>query len=335
MQNSDHSSNEVETERFNLECVLAALCYADVFDFAIRSEEIKSYLPLERVSEERLQQTLDLLVMQRRLFEQDGFYCLESDSGRIETRKRRIQLTREKWQKAIPALKHILAFNFIRSAALTGSLAANNSNENADVDLLLIMDHRRMWLGFFIVRLWAKFQRQTHPCPNYVIGDNQLELMFPSYFTAVEFALSKPLKSVATFQKIEAANTWLRQWTPSSAPLRSKVEDLKLQRKWYHKLIDGLVSSPIGAVLNFIEGKRVHWRSRGLYVPRPYVYKPHAPYRMIHIYQCLQDRLRVLGIEQSQLGDHVRQTISLLVEESRRWEGTAESRCQAHASLQP
>ncbi|MCB1045526.1 MAG: hypothetical protein KDC35_21480 [Acidobacteria bacterium] len=325
------SAHEIDTEHFHLETVLAGLCYANIFNFPVRVNELKSYLPLERLTTDQIQQVLDLLVMQKRAYVQDGFYSLHQCPELVAQRKSRENTSASKWVSAVPALQKLLAFGFIRAAVLTGSVAANNAHKSADIDLLLVMDHRRMWLGFAVIRLWARMQKQCHPCPNYVIGDNQMKLLYPGYFTAVEFALAKPIKSVERIHEIQTHNAWLRQWTPSARSLWDKAESLPQDRRWYHRLIDWVVDSPVGALLNRLEFKRISWRTRGLYQPNPYIFKPHSPHRSIHIHQALFEQLSSLGIDDSDLGKHLNQSLSFLVAEAERWDSVQGSDRQAHS----
>lgn len=324
-----HDQHELETEHFHLETVLAGLCYADIFDFPVRIDELKSYLPLQKLTSDEIQQALDLLVMQKRAYLEDGFYSFRPAPELVAERKRRLLWAEAKWQQAAPFLSKLLAFRFINGAVLTGSVAANNANEHADVDLMLVLDHRRMWFGYALIRLWTSFQSDCHACPNYVIGDNQLELLYPGYFTAVEFALARPIKSIDVFQEMEETNTWLREWTPSSKPLWAKARQLTPDRRWYHGLIEWLVQSPIGAALNALERKRIAWRTKGLYQPTPYTFKPHAPHRMLHIHQSLSDQLAALGIEESDLGRHLNQSVEKLRADAAHWDAVQGSAAQA------
>lgn len=301
------------------EIILTALCYAEVFQFPLRLEEFSAYMPLEVVAPKELELCLHQLVASGVLAHQNGLFAFSNRSDLFEKRGSQRQHFHEKWEKIRQFLPGLLAHRWIKGVLLTGSMAAKNPDGKADADLLLILDSKRMWLGYLWIRLWCRFRKQGLFCPNYVIGDCDLKLNFPNYPTAIEYAMSVPLKWHRVWQDMERENTWLTEVLPNSKPFQARREDLEVKASVFSKIVDGLIGSPFGAVLNACERLRLTLKTKGLYMPSPWVYKPHAPTRQIHILKRLLTNMDACQIAFSEFRQQIGAQLAYLERAEKKW----------------
>jgi len=198
------------------EAVLAAVCYGDIFDFPLCRQELLTYLPFEKMITDEIEATVASLISQTQLCEEDGYLFLPGREELVRIRQERQVWVREKWDLLREHLPPLLSPRWVKAALLTGSLAAGNAKECDDVDLLLILDHRRMWLGYMITRLWARRIKNIEFCPNYAISERRTSFLFPNLFTAVEWSMSIPLKHAPVLQDLERANAWFYEFIPNA-----------------------------------------------------------------------------------------------------------------------
>ncbi|HSV94829.1 MAG TPA: hypothetical protein VLH94_02570 [Spirochaetia bacterium] len=154
--------------------------------------------------------------------------------------------------------KKKLATKFIRTArflpgirliALTGSVAANNSKKNDDLDLLIVTSPHSVWLvrPLLLLLLSLKFNRR-HPgdnptktqnafCPNLWI--DTLSLSVPkkrrNLYTAHEVLQIKPLLNRGqTYQHFLKSNHWTRHFLANAY---KKLQQGKLKKQRINPLI--------------------------------------------------------------------------------------------------
>lgn len=302
------------------EAVLAAICYADIFDFALRREEIRTYLPLIIMSEAEIATALDGLVAMRRLMVDAALYYLPERGALVAMRRERDQVAVEQWahiQRSLPALLHA---PWIKAVLLTGSLAAGNPLPQSDIDLFLILDHRRMWLGYLMVRLWSRMPRSVEFCPNYCVTDKSPKLLFPNLFTAIEWSMAIPLKWGVELDIMERENAWYRKFLPNAPVPAEKQRCLNQSKNLFFRAFDWLLASRLGALLDRLEYRRLVWRTGKRYLPDASVYKPHPPSRQALIFAKFMRALDSAGLEAVELRVHINEQLALLNKKNRDWE---------------
>lgn len=144
--------------------------------------------------------------------ESRGFYCL---SGRQEIIDRRLKnyfygFKREKLiKKFIPFLRHV---PFVRGVALAGSQALGLPKSESDIDLLIIIEPKFLWLGRTLVTAYFQIlgkRRHGHQiadrfCLNHYLAGVKKISELRNYYTACEYAKLRPLvygSAVAEFQQ--------------------------------------------------------------------------------------------------------------------------------------
>jgi predicted nucleotidyltransferase len=133
--------------------------------------------------------------------EKNGYYCLRGRMGIIDVRLANYLygIKREKLiRKYIRGLRHV---PFVRGAALAGSQAMGQEKENSDIDLLIIVDPKFLWLARTAVTAYFQLMgRRRHGkyisnrfCLNhYLAGVKQIGEL-KNLYTAWEYAKLRPL----------------------------------------------------------------------------------------------------------------------------------------------
>jgi hypothetical protein len=195
--------------------ILNTVIYADIFDYPLTLTEIHRYLtnacaPLEVVS--------TLTAAHHFLRPVGGYYTLPGREAIISTRARREKEAVRLWREARFYGWIIAGLPFVRMVAVTGSLAMNNVEADADIDYLIVTTSRRLWtcrlLTLVITRL-AAF-RGISLCPNFLLTQNALEIPEHSLYAAHEFVQMVPLSGLDLYQRMWALNPWVRDFLPNA-----------------------------------------------------------------------------------------------------------------------
>jgi hypothetical protein len=199
--------------------VLAAVVYADLFDYPLTTDELARYQVGTSYSRERIAHALrndpDLQTL---LVERGGLYSLRDRPEIAGTRVRRARSSRRIWRKARRYTWWAARMPFVRMVAVTGALAVDNIGAVPDIDLLVVARDGRVWLCrralILCVRLARLFGDDL--CPNYIVSEADLELDQRDFYTAHELAQMVPVTGEAVYRKMLGVNAWAARYLPSA-----------------------------------------------------------------------------------------------------------------------
>lgn len=234
-------------ETIVLSAVFHTLAYADVFEYPLSAAEVYRYLTSTRATFEQVLQAL----ADETLFSQVGeYFTLRGREQIVETRKRRAQVAARLWPKAARYGRVIARLPYVRMVAVTGSLSMHNTDEDKDVDFMIVTAPNRLWtcraLTLLIARL-AKLEG-IRLCPNYLVTTNALEFKDRSLYVAHEVAQMIPISGLEIYQEIRRLNRWMEEYLPHAldAPaLRQAVVPVK-RRSVIQKVLELVFSLPFG-----------------------------------------------------------------------------------------
>lgn len=194
--------------------LLDGLVYADLFDCALTLEEVwrfsRTPIGLEELrSELRHDDALSGLVIHR-----GGFYSLADRPELIEQRPRRMARARALQRRGRRIARVLRHLPFVRGLALTGSLAADDARETADVDLLVVAAPGRLATVFLLMGTLARVLRGRLFCPNFYVTDGRLGMAPGDLYTARELAQARSLAGSAA--GLREANPWLASVFPNA-----------------------------------------------------------------------------------------------------------------------
>jgi hypothetical protein len=144
----------------------------------------------------------------------------------VSTRQRRQQIASRLWPHALRFGSIIARLPFVRMVAVTGSLAMDNVENNADLDYLIVTAPGRLWLCRALILALGRLTmlQGIQLCPNYIISQRALEFPARNIYAAHELAQMVPLSGMDVYDQIRALNLWMKEdFLPNAdgAPLRT------------------------------------------------------------------------------------------------------------------
>ena len=212
------------TERFERplsleDAILKTLAYVDIFDYPLKAGEIHRYLTQLEAPSATVKDALDngCLVPQR-LSHCDGYFTLSGREELVATRQRREKIARRLWSEALHYGSIMGRMPFVRMVAVTGSLAVNNAQEDADIDYLFVTRNDRLWIcrALTILVVRAAARRNVALCPNYFLSERSLIFDDRNLYTAHELAQMVPICGLNVYQKMRKLNRWTARWLPNA-----------------------------------------------------------------------------------------------------------------------
>lgn len=236
-------------ERLDL---LDALVYGDAFDCAVTLDELWRYARV-RVGREALRRLLDDdPVLRSVVVERDGLFCLagrEELLARRPARLARAGLLRRRADRVARVLRHV---PFVRGLALTGSAAAGDASDDADIDLLVIVEPERLGTAFVLLGTASRALGRSLFCPNYYVATQNVAIPPGGVYVARELDQARVLAGDPGVLRV--ANEWLVDIFPNLAVAPSRAS-----RVW---------SSPSQRVLESLLGGRLEAWARRLAAAR-------------------------------------------------------------------
>ncbi len=230
-----------------LRSVFHTLAYSDIFDYPLTAGEAYCYLTSMSASLEAVTQALADETLFARV---EDYFTLRGREKIVATRKRRAEVARRLWPKAVRYGRILAQLPFVRMVAVTGSLAMNNTDEGKDVDYMIVTAPDRLWLCralSLLVRRFAKLEGVSL-CPNYLVTTNALELQERSLYVAHELAQMIPLSGPETYREIIRLNRWMVAYLPNAFLAPELPPDVKplQKRSIIQRVLEIFLSLPFG-----------------------------------------------------------------------------------------
>lgn len=210
---SPSETNQLES------AILETVLYADVFDYPVTAGEIHRYLVACATSQEAVRQTLDgSLLPGGHLEGQHGFYFLPGRRSLVPLRQHRASVARSLWQHAYRYGAWVARLPFVQMVAVTGALAVDNVDEDADIDYLIVTEPGRLWLcRALVIGLVRWAARRGHViCPNYFLSERALVIYERNLYTARELAQMVPIAGFSIYQRMRQLNAWTDDMLPNA-----------------------------------------------------------------------------------------------------------------------
>src|SRR6185436_13451675 len=115
------------------ESVLKTVAYFDIFHYPLDRNEISRFLD-RKVSDELLDDCLQRLQVDNRLFLHNGFYSLQNNHLLSHRRMQGNKRAEKMLVKAGKIGRFLYQFPFVRAVGVSGSLSKNFAGEGSDID---------------------------------------------------------------------------------------------------------------------------------------------------------------------------------------------------------
>jgi hypothetical protein len=254
------------------QAILHTLVYADLFDYPLTTEELHRYLIAHRAPLAAVQAYLDEGRGQpSSLVRVSPFWCLPGRDGLAELRRQREVYAQSLCRQAQRYAPLIAAVPFVRSVAITGSLAMHNvTGADDDIDLLVVTASGRVWLArglvILIVRLAQRFGVEL--CPNYVLAEHRLQLGEPSLYIAHELAQLVPLYGLEAYRRLIRSNAWVAEYLPNASARTSVARHAGAIARGGQRLMEVGLAGRLGDALEGWERERKILKLRRVAIER-------------------------------------------------------------------
>lgn len=207
--------------------ILAALAYADLFDYPLTLDEMARYQVGTNFSGEQIRAALaGDPTLKARVGTTAGYFHLKGRQEVVGLRREREQHSRKVWRRAIRYSRLVSRLPYVRMVAVTGALAVHNIGALPDIDLLVVTRDGRVWICRRALIACVRVARLLGDdlCPNYVICESNLELDQRDFFTAHELAQMVPMSGLPVYGRMLRANNWANRYLPSALKERTTPE---------------------------------------------------------------------------------------------------------------
>jgi hypothetical protein len=236
------------------EAVLRTVGYADVFDYPLTAGEVHRYLIGVRARRSEVEEALaESGLVPDRLTHRDGLFSLRGREEIMELRRLRRAPAERLWPWAVRYGRRIAAVPFVRMVAVTGSLAANNVDSEADVDYFIVTEPGRVWMcrAFVVCVVRAAARRGIVLCPNFILSGSAIELRQRDLYTAWELAQMVPIAGLDTYRRLRERNEWAEAFLPNAEGVPWEPEPLRAAgpgapRGRLVRTVEGLLRSRAG-----------------------------------------------------------------------------------------
>lgn len=251
--------------------IIKALCYADIFDFPLTLEEIVRFAPEGRITaagaRDRLKNSKPLAQVVGR---NGRYYFLNGHADNCRFREEREADSRRVLETSLKRLIPLQGVPFLRMATITGALAAFNSPEGDDIDLLVISAPGRTWTTYFAMRLWRRLGNNPDICFNMFLTEGDLYLENKNLFYAREILGSLPIYDTGAFDRLLKINKWIFDFYPSYEPDPERQRyHIPRSPRWIRRqrlaerMFDGLLGDIVEYTLRKMQSRKLISGSTG------------------------------------------------------------------------
>lgn len=227
-----------------LKAIYRTLTYSDIFDYPLTPRELYQFL----ITDEALSYSLFRKVLIR-INTNRKYYFLKGKDRIVSLRKKREIFSQKKLEIARKVAERLKLIPTIKLVGITGALAMGNSEENDDIDFMVITSKNRLWitrfLALLLIEVLGKRRRPDNHnvkdkiCPNIFLDENHLEVTAGerNLFTAHETCQMKVLwEKDNAYEKFLGKNSWVKEYLPNAVlieNLKFKKEKVKVKFKNY------------------------------------------------------------------------------------------------------
>jgi len=210
--------------------IFETVLYSDLFDYALKLEEVTRYLIGHCVTLDEVRTQLARSNWLRdRVRVIDDYAVIRGREALIRQRRDREHASEQLWVRTRRFVRVLSVLPFVRFVGVTGALAMDNCVAGDDLDVMIVTAPDRVWLtrafSIVLVRVGKLFGDTL--CPNYLISENALALEHQSLFVAHEFMQMVPVYGSEVYARLLCANTWTQAYLPNAMGAHRREPELR------------------------------------------------------------------------------------------------------------
>lgn len=217
---------------------LASVIYHDIFDYPLTAIDLIRWEVGDKIK---------VVEAESYLFKaKSGHYYLKGREGIVLRRLMRERSSKKKLKIAEQAAALLSFIPTVKFVGLTGALAMQNANDEADIDFLVVAKKGTLWttrltslvllkIFNFKVRRFGDTDEKDKLCLNMWLDESDLVFKKDrNIYTAHEISQISPLYDKdKTYAKLLEKNKWIHDYWPNAAPLRGQKSVSKKLRKGF------------------------------------------------------------------------------------------------------
>jgi hypothetical protein len=228
--------------------ILSALCYADVFNFPLTTDELMANSRFNG-NESDLNAILDWLLSENYIQEKDGFFLLAGrDSKSISNRMLRTNTFEQSIVRVKRYSRLVAAFPFVKGVYISGSYSKGQMGEGDDIDYFIITAKGRLWVCRSLLRGFKKFflrRSEKYFCLNYFLEETHLEVPDKNLFVANEVRTIVPAVNFELYTAFQFANNWTNDFLPNK-PYYEKALHSETPPRYFARFLERILSAKFG-----------------------------------------------------------------------------------------
>lgn len=238
------------------DAIVSALSYANIFDYPLTEEEVRTWLPYVRNYPRHALKNI--------------YYSFRPGRRLFETRKKRAEWATDKWMRARWVANLLKRIPTIKLVGVTGGLTRSNARAEDDIDFLVITAPKTLWvtraLSTILLDILRLRRRPSDTnvrnlvCLNMFMSEDGLTIPVKErdLFTAHEVLLMTPLwERDNAYIKFLRANTWVKKFLPNAweqqkMNYESRIMNYEKRKSRYFYVISFILHTSY-VILQFIE----------------------------------------------------------------------------------
>jgi len=208
-----------------------SIYYHNIFDYPLDFADLIKWKASEKLLINNLHPSSEC--KQFKIANKNGFYFVDGKEGTIYKRKLNKRISQRKLIIAKNAANVLSFLPTIKMIGITGSLAMENSNEESDIDLMVITSPGSLWtsraFAYSLIRLFNIQKRSPNDrnqkdklCLNMWLDETDLvwKSKDRNLYTAHEIAQIVPLiNKDQTYEKFLSKNKWVLNFWPNAVKI--------------------------------------------------------------------------------------------------------------------
>ena len=199
--------------------VIDVLSWAAVFNRGLETDEVWRYM----TSKSSIEDVEDCLAKMSGVERDQGRWYFTGLEYVPTDYDRRKAAAEKQLRESLPIVSRLCEEEAVLGVSVTGSVASGLSQDDADIDLMIITQPNYVWrVRALAVYLEHNANSESRICPNMVLDCRNLELR-PSVYAARELAMMRPVKGRVVFEEMITKNPWFQEYLPN-ADLSASLE---------------------------------------------------------------------------------------------------------------
>ena len=199
----------------------SSIVYHDMFDYPLTFKDMIRW---------KTGPGIEPLFKEASVVQTSGYYYLEGQTPLVLKRTMRMRLSRNKISIAKKAAKLLSLVPTVKMVGLTGALAMRNTNDDSDIDVMIVTKEGTLWAtritAYLLLKVFGvkmrkpgNHEQKDKMCLNIWIDEKDLGWGKKSQniFTAHEIAQIEPLYDRGgAYKKLMEKNKWIKRYWPNA-----------------------------------------------------------------------------------------------------------------------